>query len=142
MLGQRLGGGDAVHDRHAHVQADDVGARLLRDGDRLATVPGLADHLDPVGLREQARDAAPDDRVVVDEQDPDHCHVYPGTARGTVPASEATGICCNNANATIVKVIVVAGYLFRSSRLSDTMRRVESEPPPTIAMDRPSGDTS
>ena len=31
----------------------------------------------PSASAEQARDTAPDDRVVVDEQDPDHCHVIP-----------------------------------------------------------------
>ena len=56
MLGQRLGGGDAVHHRHPHVQAHDVGAGLARDGDRLAPVAGLADDLDarrprPAGWR-------------------------------------------------------------------------------------------
>ena len=74
-LGERAGGGDAVHHRHAHVEADDVGAQLLGLGDRLAAVAGLAHDLEPVGLREQRRDAATHDRVVVDEEDADHRQV-------------------------------------------------------------------
>jgi hypothetical protein len=74
-LGKRAGGGDAVHHRHADVEADDVGTQLLGLGDRLAAVAGLPHHLEPVGLREQRRDAATHDRVVVDQEDSDHRQV-------------------------------------------------------------------
>jgi hypothetical protein len=49
----------------------------VRRRDRLAPVARVADHLDPVGLLQQAGDAATHDGVVVDEQDADrvHCHV-------------------------------------------------------------------
>jgi len=74
-LRERARGGDAVHHRHADVEADDVGAQLLRPRDRLAAVRGLPHHLEAVGLVQQARDAAADDRVVVHDEDPDHRHV-------------------------------------------------------------------
>jgi hypothetical protein len=70
-LGERPGGGDAVHDRHPHVEAHDVGAQLLGERDRLAAVGGLAHDLEAVGLGQQAGDAPAHDRVVVDEQDAD-----------------------------------------------------------------------
>src|SRR4051812_24610770 len=64
-LGQRACRRDAVHDRHPHVEADDVRRGLARHVDRLAAVAGLADDLDAVSVGEQRGDAAAHDRVVV-----------------------------------------------------------------------------
>src|SRR4051794_37292768 len=91
LLAQRAGRGDAVHDRHPHVQADHVGPQLGRARDRLPAVRRLADDLDLRALGQQARDAAAHDRVVVDEKDLDHCHVNPGTGRGRLASGAAGG---------------------------------------------------
>ena len=64
---ERARGGDAVHHRHPHVEAHDVGGNCRRL-DRLAAVAGLADDLDALGVGQQRGDAAPHDRVVVHEQ--------------------------------------------------------------------------
>ena len=67
LLRQRARGRDAVHHRHADVQAHDVGLDLAGELDRLAAVTGLADDLDALGVGEQRGDAPPHDRVVVHE---------------------------------------------------------------------------
>ena len=70
-LGQRL---EAVHARHNKVHEDDIGRRRV-DGQRGQLVEGLApigrltDHLDVVEELEVGRDPAPDDGMVVDDED-------------------------------------------------------------------------
>ena len=72
--GQRgldLGGGrDPVHHRHQEVHEHDVGLELRDELDGAPPVLGLADDLDVVEELEEPVQAAPDDRVVVDQQHP------------------------------------------------------------------------
>lgn len=63
---------DAVHDGHLDVDEGDVGQPLLEECEALLTVGGLGDHLDVVLEVEQRAEAAADEWLVVDQQDPDH----------------------------------------------------------------------
>ena len=63
---------EAVHDRHPDVHEHDVRAGPGHHLEPLTSVSGLADDID-VGLRgEQHADAGAEQRLIVDEDDPDH----------------------------------------------------------------------
>jgi len=64
-------GFDARRPGHAHVHDDHVGRHLLRSVDGLDPVGGLADDLDVGLLGEDEVQAAPEQRVVVDDDDAD-----------------------------------------------------------------------
>ena len=90
-LRQRAGGGDAVHHRHPDVEADDVGADLAASSIASRPSPASPTTSMPSASASKRGDASPHDRVVVHEQDADHCHVNPSTAPGTVSEGAAGG---------------------------------------------------
>ena len=73
VAGENLAGRrEAVHPRHADVHQRHVRGEAARRRDRLLPVPGLGDDLH-VGLGlDDHPEAAPDHRLVVGDQDPDH----------------------------------------------------------------------
>jgi hypothetical protein len=78
---------NAVHDRHADVHQDHVGAQQAGSLDGLAPVGGFPHHVQP-GLRlEDEPQAAPHERLVVGEQDRGHWR--PGSS-GTVARTAKT----------------------------------------------------
>ena len=72
MLGEAAGRLDPVELRHPHVHQDDVGQQPQRLVDAGAAVVGLADDLDVLLGVEHRRQAAADQRLVVDHQHLDH----------------------------------------------------------------------
>ena len=80
--------GDAVLDRHDDVHQDDVGSAVGRGPDRLLAVGGLAHDLHVVDELEQSAKAAPDDRVIVDDEDADPC---PARSCALLPARARAG---------------------------------------------------
>jgi hypothetical protein len=80
----RDGGGDSVHHGHPDVHQHDLGTRLLHHRDGLDPVAGLTDE-DQVGLGlHEHPDAGTEQRLVVDEADPDHVGIPTGS---TVPTT-------------------------------------------------------
>ncbi|CAM5675047.1 hypothetical protein SCANM63S_05404 [Streptomyces canarius] len=69
--GQLLGRADPVQDGHPDVHHHDVGAQPLGEHDGLRAVLRLAHHLEGGVRREDQRQAAPDQRLVVRDEDPD-----------------------------------------------------------------------
>src|SRR4051794_21306172 len=69
--GEQPGGLDAVQLRHADVEQADVRAQLTAEGDGLASVGGLGDHLDGGLGGEDRGQAGPDDALVVRDQHAD-----------------------------------------------------------------------
>jgi hypothetical protein len=67
---QALGGLDAVRRRQAQVHEDDVGRQLLDGGERLAPAAGLAHDLDVLLEVQDVADAATEQGVAVDDDDP------------------------------------------------------------------------
>jgi hypothetical protein len=65
------GGLDPAGARHAHVHDHDVRCQLADAADRLDPVRGLADDLDVGLVVEDAVEPAPEQRVIVDDHDPD-----------------------------------------------------------------------
>ena len=76
--------------RHAHVHEDDVGRQLLGLGDRVLAVVGLADDVDAVLGLEDEHQPAPEQRVVVDDQDADALAV--GVTLLLLDQADATGL--------------------------------------------------
>src|SRR5699024_7957717 len=77
------GRGDPVQHRHLDVHDDDVGRRGARQLERLLPVARLTDDLDVVLDREHHREPGADDRLVVDEQHPQHlAHPLASARRG------------------------------------------------------------
>ena len=75
----------AEHVGQPEVEQDDVGPRLLGDGDRLAAGAGIAGEGDPRGAVDEQADTVEHDRVVVDDENADRVHVgHPGTQPRTV----------------------------------------------------------
>jgi uncharacterized protein YcaQ len=70
LLG-RPAGLDPAGLRHPDVHEHDVGQRLARHGDRLGAVAGLADQVDVVLVGQDHLQAAPEQRMIVGDQDPD-----------------------------------------------------------------------
>ena len=69
QLGQRL---ESALSRHDDVEEDHVGLQRTRPAHGLVGVRGLPDHVEiPFSLEHRA-DAGPQDRVVVDDEHPDH----------------------------------------------------------------------
>jgi hypothetical protein len=68
LPGDVLGGGDAVQDRHLHVEDDQVGPQLLGEPDRLLPVTGLADDVVPL-LGEHLLQVHPDQDLVLGDDD-------------------------------------------------------------------------
>ena len=70
---EQLGQGfDAALVGHDDVEQDDVGLACAHLEDGVARVPGIADHLHVLlGLEQQPKTRA-NDRVVVDDDDPNH----------------------------------------------------------------------
>lgn len=62
---------DPVDPRHPYVHEDDVGPGALDEGDGLVAVTGLADDLEVVLTRDDHGDPGAEERLVVDERDPD-----------------------------------------------------------------------
>jgi hypothetical protein len=78
---QHIGDGlDTALPRHDDIHQDDVGLLGPRLEDGLLRVTGFADYLDPLFGVEHVPEPAPDNSVVIDDQDADH-------GRGTSPAS-------------------------------------------------------
>lgn len=75
---------DAVHDGHLDVDESDVGQPLLGEREALLAVGGLGHHLDVVLEVEQRAEAAADERLVIDQQDPDHEAPFVGSSARTV----------------------------------------------------------
>ena len=77
----------AVEDRHAQVDDDDVGLQLLGHGDRVGPVAALADDLE-AGLLQQVPQRLPEPGVVVGQQHPGAGRQVPelvGTHAGPLP---------------------------------------------------------
>src|SRR5690606_34040664 len=72
--------GDTVAARHAQVHEDDVRFGVGDDGQASGAAVRLADHVDAGLAGEDSGQAVPDDRMVVDDDDPDGAH------RGTFAA--------------------------------------------------------
>ncbi len=77
LAGDDLGGGDAVQDRHLHVEDDQVGAQVAGQLDRLLAVAGLADHVVAL-LAEHLGEVHPDECLVLG----DHHAAYVGVSAG------------------------------------------------------------
>ncbi len=71
---QPFGGRESVDHRHPDVHQDDVRAGAVDERLDLAAVRGLADDLDVVGAAHHEGQAGPDQRIVVDEKQPDRIH--------------------------------------------------------------------
>ncbi len=69
--GDPAGGLDAVEHGHPDVHHHDVGAQFLGEADGLGAVPGLADHLQVLGLGDDHLQGGPDEGLVVGEEDAD-----------------------------------------------------------------------
>ena len=74
------GGFEAVQHRHLDVYQRDVRAVLGGQRHGLLSVGGLRDHLDVVFGVEQRPDTAPDQRLVVCQQNPDHDRARTGSS--------------------------------------------------------------
>lgn len=70
--GDRLGGGDAVHDGHPDVHEDDVRGSLRAQRDGRLAVGSLAHHVDVRLGAEDHLQAGADQRLVVGQDDADH----------------------------------------------------------------------
>src|SRR5262249_8312593 len=81
---------DAVEHRHLQIHEHDVGSRLGSEGERDLTVLGIADHLDLGSRRQQRAQSRTEQRLIVDEENADGCHV--GTRTSIVnPRPARTG---------------------------------------------------
>ena len=69
---QRGGDRDAVEVGQLQVEDGDVGAQRAGQGERLAAGGGLGDHLEVVLEVQQGGERAPDEVLVVGQQDPNH----------------------------------------------------------------------
>ena len=79
--GELSGGLDAVQVRHPDVEQAHIGPELAGEGHRLASVGGLADHLD-VGLGvEDHREPGADQLLVVGDEHPDGHAAVPSLGR-------------------------------------------------------------
>jgi len=80
VVGEQLadgpGGLDPAHAGHAHVHQDQVGGQLLDPGQRLLAVGGLTHHLDVLLGLENHLEAAPEQLVVVGDDDSNGLRSY------------------------------------------------------------------
>src|SRR5262249_33765612 len=88
LLAHERGGGDAVDAGHRQVHEHDVDVEPGAALERLDRALGHADHLDVVAAGQHRCDALADQRVVVDDQDPDPVGV--GAHGSTLPAALST----------------------------------------------------
>ena len=88
-LGQPTDGGRAVDTGHPEVHQDHVRTQAARELDRLGAVGRLADDLELGVAREHAAQAVADDRVVVDDEEPDRRHDRPTMPGATIAGTRA-----------------------------------------------------
>src|SRR5437667_12798234 len=69
LIEDRSGRGEPVHDRHAEIHEDDVGAKFAILLERFLTVRRLSDHLEVRFGREESDHTGPDAGMVVDGED-------------------------------------------------------------------------
>src|SRR5690606_41766414 len=62
----------AVHDGHLDVDESDIGQQLPDERQAFLAVGGLGHHLDVVLEVEQRTETAADERLVIDQDNPDH----------------------------------------------------------------------
>jgi hypothetical protein len=78
---------DSIDARHADVHQHHIRAQLARDGNGLAAVPRLADHLEIVLRFEDRPETRPDQRLVVRDEDANHAVPAGSRARTEKPPS-------------------------------------------------------
>jgi hypothetical protein len=88
--GDPAGGLDAVQHGHLDIDQGDIRYVLCGERDALLPVGGLGDHLDVVLGLEQRAGARPDERLVVDQQNPDH-GVGPGSGMSARTVNPPSG---------------------------------------------------
>ncbi|GIE72882.1 hypothetical protein Apa02nite_089900 [Actinoplanes palleronii] len=91
VRGDAPGGLDAVDARHPDVEENDVGPMLPGQRDSVVAVARLGHDLEVVLGVEQSSEAAADQRLVVDQQDPDHDVPSTGSSAWTVKPPSSRG---------------------------------------------------
>jgi hypothetical protein len=111
------------------VEQDEVGLKLLGPAQRLAGVGGVADDLQLRVAREQRGEPAPEERVVVDDQDADGALVHGGQGgQCRVPATRPIS--------AWVEAVEIDGMRGGSVRTIDVPRpgvEMTSSAPPTFS---------